>query len=190
MDSGVRDQRRQNAQRRREHRLRVGGAGGEGEGVGGVAGGERARARHLDVTARELLGLVPRGAASSDQRLGDEVGEAGGDAQRDEAPPSREPAAGPADDGRRGRDGEPELALVGGTGETTHGAVQRGRIARSDRSIDGGIDCLRLAEPARTSAQGVLPIAIRASAMRVSQAPSGIAADGEAPGCAAAPVES
>ena len=191
MDSGVPDQRRQSPQWRREHRLRVGGTGDEGKSGGGMAGGEGARERHLDVASRELLGLLPRGAPPGGQRLGDEVGKAGGDAERDEALPSRMPAAGPAKDCQRGRDREPELAVVSGAGETAHCDVQRGGLAGSDRPIEGAVDCLRLAEPLvhrddDPERFGVPRPAIRASARAVSQAPSGISADGEAPGCAAA----
>ena len=133
----------------------------------------------------------PRRASPGAQRLGDEVGKAGGDAERNEALPSRKPATGPAKEGQRGRDSEPELAVVGGAGKTAHGDVQRGGLAGGDRSIEGGIDCLRLIEPLAHRGDGlerfgVPRTAIRASARTVSQAPSGIAADGEAPGCAAA----
>ncbi len=113
MDPGVSDQRRQGPQRRREHRLLAGGPGGKGEGGGGVAGGEGARARHLDVATRKLLGLLPLRAPPAGQRLGDEVGEGRGDAERDEAPPGCEPSVGPTKSGQRDRDREPELAAVG-----------------------------------------------------------------------------
>jgi hypothetical protein len=71
----------------------------------------------------EVFGLLPRGAPPGAQRLGDEVGEARSDAEREEAFPSRKPAAGAAKDGQRGRGGEPELAVVSGTGETAHGDI-------------------------------------------------------------------
>src|SRR5207344_406533 len=103
---------------------------------------------------------------------------------------SRKPTARPAKEGQRRRSGEPELAVIGSAGEAAHGDVQRRCLAGGDRSIQGGINCPHLAEPlvhrgAVLERFGIPRTASRASARTVSQAPSGIAADGEAPECAA-----
>ena len=102
-----------------------------------MAGGEGAGARHLDVAAGELIGLLPCRAPTGAQRLGEEVGEGGGDAQGGEAGASRPAAARATEERQRGRRREPELALVGGEGEAAHGDVKCGRLAGGDRLVDG-----------------------------------------------------
>ena len=146
MDPGVADQGRQGPQRggerrlgarrrrwRRRRRRRCGRRGRSSSSASARGGGQ-------DL---ELLAL---GAAAGGQRLGDEVGEGRGEAERERGPrvAARRPPA-PPRSASAAAVAKPELAVVGGAGEAAHRDVERGGLGAGDRRVDGGVDRLRLA---------------------------------------------
>lgn len=107
------------------------------------------------MSARQLLGRPSRRPPPGGQLLG-EVGAAGGQAEREEPVASCAAATGAAEERYRGGSNKPELAVVCSARETTHGDVERGRLAGGDRPVDRAVDgpCLAKAigrqAPART----------------------------------------